>query len=245
MKYRIVIIAITMLAFLFTSCGEKEDSDNVGYNEISFSVFEFNIPDYYDVEPVTQTGDTAIYMRPKQKDMCQLMFIKVPFDGVYSRSNKTSLLQAQLDSLGLENVETWGGDDIQFTGEKDGVKMAGKLDSVYVSANDTVVSVDQSQVVVVTVLYKEDKQSPYYYGDDIIETIYKASIDGYEGAFALTTNDINDAYNSGDDSNDDDGDTDNNGTGDWHDVDTNNDGDVSQDEMNDYLDDWEKEMNDY
>lgn len=244
MKKTMVYIVITVFVLLsFTAC-EKEDSDNVGYNEISFSVFEFQIPDYYDTEPVKQTEDTAIYMRPNEKDMCQLLFTKVPYDGEYSDSNKVSLLNDQLDSLGLENVDSWGKADIEFTGEKDGVKMEGKIDSVYVSSDDDMVSVDQSQVVIVTVLYKEDKQSPYYYKDDIIETMYSASIDGYEGAYALTTNDINEAYNTDGDSNDDDWDTDDNGTADWQDVDTNNDGDVSQDEMNDYLDDWEKEMDD-
>ena len=108
------------------------------------------------------------------------------------------------------------------------------------------VSVDESQMVLVSVIYNEDKVSPYYYGDDFNDIIFSATVDGYEGVFNMTSDELND-YDPEPDTNTNTGgdswDTDNNGEADWHDVDTNNDGDVSQDEMDQYLDDWEKEEN--
>lgn len=246
MKKTMVYIVIAVFVLLsFTAC-EKEDPDNVGTNEISFGSFEFQLPDYYDPEPVEQTEDTAVYMRPKEKDMLQLTFKRIsPYNDVWNRSNEMALLQATLDDLNLDNVDYFGKDDIEFTGKKDGVEVRGEIDSLFVSANSTWADVDESELVIVTMLHKKDQVSEYSYGIDYINLLYEATVDGNKGVYSSTDDELNDVDVSTDnDTNSDDWDTDDNGAADWQDVDTNNDGDVSQDEMNDYLDDWEKEMDD-
>lgn len=247
MKKTMVYIVITVFVLLsFTAC-EKEDPDNVGTNEISFGSFEFQLPDYYDPEPVEQTEDTAVYMRPKEKDMLQLTFKRIsPYNDVWNRSNEMVLLQATLDALDLDNVDSFGKDDLKFSGEKDGVEVKGEIDSLYVSSDSTWAEVDESELVIVTILYKKDQVSEYEYSIDYIHLLSDATVDGNVGVYNMTDDDLNDVNVDTDDTNANSNgwDTDNNGEADWHDVDTNNDGDVSQDEMNDYLDDWEKEMDD-
>ena len=245
MKKIMIILLVCFFAVAFSAC-EKEDPDNVGKISINVGIFEFEIPDYYDAEPVKNTPNNIIYMRPKEKDNCQLSFVVVPYDDAYTRSNEMSMMNTYLETFALDNVETWGKDELSFTGEKDGVKVAGVIDTVFCSSHEEAVSVDESQMVLVSVIYNEDKVSPYYYGDDFNDIIFSATVDGYEGVFNMTSDELND-YDPEPDTNTNTGgdswDTDNNGEADWHDVDTNNDGDVSQDEMDQYLDDWEKEEN--
>lgn len=254
--FKTMLLCIGLL-LVFTACSSSESEETVSTNEISFGVFGFEIPDYYNQEPTLEENDAAAYTLPDYEDNCRLIFSSAPYDrDSLTKSKKKSFIDVNLNTLGFYDVDSEGDDGVEFEGVKDGIETEGIIDVLFSS--------EKKQVVVVTLLYNKERNSDYEYRRDFTNIISSATVDGVEGAYnaavedSAESNDSGSSYDSGSsssfgsgssyDSNSGSGsgyndwDTDNNGEADWRDVDTDNDGNVSEDEMNDYLNDWEQEL---